>query len=392
MRQAELDAVLSRIVRTFPQISDINLTVGRPLQVDSYGQLVPVKLNPPIPALTPFQTEVFCLNLLRSDRRLLQNLLREGSCDFSYEIEEKVRFRVNVFSQRNCLGSVMRKLPVQVPTIEQMNLPPVFKKMAQEKNGIILFTGATGTGKTTSLAAILEEINENLAVHVITLEDPIEYVHAHKKATFNQRELGGDFDTYAHGLRAALRQAPKVILVGEIRDRETMETALTAAETGHLVFSTLHTVDAAHTLNRIMGMFPLEEERQVRTRLAGALRWIVCQRLLPRQDIQGRQAVFEILMTSLRIQDLILNGESEGKSFYEVVEATHGFGGQTFDQDIIAAYRKGIISEETAILHASRRSVVTMGVDKLKAGRGEKTTDIVGLKLDTEYEKKVSRE
>jgi twitching motility protein PilT len=285
----------------------------------------------------------------------------------------------------------MRKLPIEVPTIDQMRLPPSFKKMAQEKNGIILFTGATGTGKTTSLAAILEEINTLFPVHIITLEDPIEFIHSHKKATFNQRELGTDFDTYAHGLRASLRQAPKVILVGEIRDRETMETALTAAETGHLVFSTLHTVDAAHTLNRIMGMFPLEEEKQVRVRLAGALRWIVCQRLLPRQDEQGRFAVFEILMASLRIQELILNGESDGKTFYGVVEASHGFGGQTFDQDIIAAYEKGIITEQTAILYASKRSAVQMGIDKIKSARGEKTTDIVGLQLDPDYEKKIYR-
>jgi twitching motility protein PilT len=390
MRRTELDLILSKIIRSNPQVSDILFTVGRPIQVDSFGELISINLNPPVPSLTPFQTEIVALNLLRSDRRLIQDLLRQGACDFSYEVDEKARFRVNVFSQRTSLGVVMRKLPVEIPTIESLALPSVFKKLSKEKNGIILFTGATGTGKTTSLATILNDINQDFPVHVITLEDPIEFVHPHKRATFNQRELGTDFDTYAHGLRAALRQAPKVILVGEIRDRETLEIALTAAETGHLVFSTLHTVDASHTLNRIMGLFPLEEERQVRTRLAGALRWVVCQRLLPKVG-GGRFAVFEVMGTSLRIQELILTGESEGKTFYEIIETSRPFGSQTFDQDILGAYEQGVITGETAQLYASKRSVVLLGIDQIKSRRGEKTTDIAGLKLDVEYEKKKVR-
>ena len=390
MRHTDLDLILSKIVRGNPQISDILFTVGRPIQVESFGELVSINLTPPVPTLTPFQTEVVALNLLHSDRRLIQELLQQGSCDLSYGVDEKVRFRVNVFSQRNSLGVVMRKLPVEIPSIKSLGLPPVFKKLSTEKNGIILFTGATGTGKTTSLAAILNEINQTLPVHVITLEDPIEYVHLHDRATFNQRELGTDFDSYAHGLRAALRQAPKVILVGEIRDRETLEIALTAAETGHLVFSTLHTVDAAQTLNRVMGMFPLEEERQVRTRLAGALRWVVCQRLLPKTG-GGRLAVFEIMGTSLRIQELILTGESEGKTFYDIIETSKPFGSQTFDQDILEAYEQGTITEETAQLYASKRSVIHLGIDQIKSRRGEKTTAISGLKLDVEYEKKKAR-
>jgi Tfp pilus assembly protein, pilus retraction ATPase PilT len=272
MRIAELDFILSRIVENYPQISDINLTVGRPFQVEVYGNLVPVQLHLSTNVLTPFQTEVMALNLLRGDRRKLETLIKEGSCDLSHAIQDKVRFRVSVFSQKNNYSIVMRKLPIEIPTIDKLNLPPIFKKMADEKNGIILFTGATGTGKTTSLGAILDEINENEPVHVITLEDPVELVHSHKKATFNQRELGADFDTFAHGLRAALRQAPKVILVGEIRDRDTMEIALTAAETGHLVLSTLHTIDATQTLNRVLGFFDQEEERQIRIRMSGALR------------------------------------------------------------------------------------------------------------------------
>ena len=386
MRLAELDFILSKIVEKYPQISDINLTVGRPFQVEVYGNLVPVQLHLSTKVLTPFQTEVVALNLLRSDRRKLEILLKEGSCDLSHAIHDKARFRVNIFSQKNNYSIVMRKLPVEIPTIDKLNLPQIFKKMASEKNGIILFTGATGTGKTTSLGAILDEINENEPVHVITLEDPVELIHSHKKATFNQRELGADFDTFAHGLRAALRQAPKVILVGEIRDRETMEIALTAAETGHLVLSTLHTIDATQTLNRVLGFFDQDEERQVRIRLSGSLRWIVSQKLLPRID-QGRVAVFEIMINNLRVQDLILHGESEDKTFYEIMETSQPFGCQTFDQDIISKFNQNLISEETAVLYASRRSITQRGVDQIKSRRGEKTTDIEDLTLDQEYQK-----
>jgi len=386
MRLAELDFILSKIVENYPQISDINLTVGRPFQVEVYGNLVPVQLHLSTEVLTPFQTEVMALNLLRSDRRKIEILLKEGSCDLSHAIHDKVRFRVSIFSQKNNYSIVMRKLPVEIPTIEKLSLPLVFKKMAREKNGIILFTGATGTGKTTSLGAILDQINENEPVHVITLEDPVELVHVHKKATFNQRELGADFDTFAHGLRAALRQAPKVILVGEIRDRETMEIALNAAETGHLVLSTLHTIDATQTLNRVLGFFDQEEERQIRIRLSGALRWIISQKLLPRND-QGRVAVFEIMINNLRVQDLILHGESEDKTFYEIMETSQPFGCQTFDQDIISKFNQNLISEETAVLYASRRAITQRGIDQIKSRRGEKTTDIEDLALDQEYRK-----
>jgi twitching motility protein PilT len=330
---------------------------------------------------------VIALNLLRSDRYRLQTLLKEGSCDFSHALPGKVRFRVNIFSQRSNYSIVMRKLPVEIPTVEQLGLPLVLKKMAQEKNGIIFFTGGTGTGKTTSLAAILNEINEHFPLHIITLEDPVELVHPHRKATFNQRELGTDFDTFANGLRAALRQAPKVILVGEIRDRQTMEIALTASETGHVVFSTLHTIDATQTLNRILGFFDQAEERQIRIRLAGALRWVVSQRLVPRID-KGRLAVMEILVNSLRIQDLILNGETEDKTFYEVIETSPTLGCQSFDQDIIDKFEQGQISEETAILYASKRAIVQRGLDQIKSRRGEKTTNIEGLSLDQEYGQK----
>jgi twitching motility protein PilT len=386
MRLVELDYLLSKIVDQFPQISDINITVGRPLQVEVYGQLLPVQLNLSTPGLTPFQTEVMALNLLQSDRHKIETLFKQGSCDFSHAIGNKARFRVNIFSQKNHYSIIMRKLPVEVPTIDQLGLPLIFKKMVQEKNGIIFFTGATGSGKTTSLAAILNEINEHFSVHVITLEDPVEMIHAHKKATFNQRELGSDFYSFAYGLRAALRQTPKVILVGEIRDRETMEVALTAAETGHLIFTTLHTIDAPQTINRILGFFDQEEERQVRNRLAGSLRWIVGQRLIPLVH-EGRVAVFEIMGNNLRVQDLIIHGETEDKTFYDIIENSGPIGFKTFDQEIISKYQEGLISEESAMLYASKRSVVQRGLDQIKGRRGEKTTDIEGLALDQEYEK-----
>jgi twitching motility protein PilT len=259
--------------------------------------------------------------------------------------------------------------------------------MSEERNGIILVTGATGTGKSTSLAAVLNEVNEKKAVHVVALEDPVEYVHSQKKATFNQRELGVDFDSFASGLRAALRQAPKVILVGEMRDRETVEIGLSAAETGHLVLSTIHTVDAGQTINRIVGMFETEEERQIRIRLADTVRWIACQRLLPKVG-GGRVAAFEIMGSNLRVKDAILHGESEGKTFYEIIEAGEPFGMMTFDQCISELFRAGLITEEVALSYASRKAIVGRAIDGIKAARGEKTTSIEDLKIDKDYGKR----
>ena len=387
MRQQQIDHILSRMLSSHDDVSDLNMTVDKPFQVESSGQLVPVPLKPPIEKLTPFQTEIFALNLIGGDRRLTERLLTEGSCDSSYQLAGKARFRVNIFSQKGCYSIVMRQLATRVPTIEDLNLPPAFSKMTEERNGIILVTGATGTGKTTSLAAFLNEINEQKSVHMVTLEDPVEYMHSQKKATFNQRELGVDFDSFASGLRAALRQAPKVVLVGEMRDRETVEIGLSAAETGHLVVSTLHTVDSGQTINRIVGMFEQEEERQIRIRLADTVRWIVCQRLLPKVG-GGRVAAFEIMGSNLRVKDSILNGESEGKTFYEIIEGSQAFGMMTFDQCIVDLYKKGLIEEETAMGYASRKPIVGRAVDSIKSERGEKTTTIEDLAIDDGYGKK----
>jgi twitching motility protein PilT len=386
MKKQEIDHILVRMLDYHRDVSDLNFTVGKPMQVESAGELIPVDIKPSFKALSPFQTEILALNLIDQDRRLTETLINSGSCDLSYGLPGKARFRINIFSQSSNLSIVLRKLESKIPTIEDHALPKSMNQIAQEKNGLVLVTGATGSGKTTSLAAILDQINESKSVHIITLEDPVEYQHPHKKSTFNQRELGLDFDSYANGLRAALRQAPKVILVGEMRDRETVEIGLSAAETGHLVLTTLHTVDVGSTINRIIGMFANEDERQIRIRLADSVRWIVCQRLLPRVG-GGRVATFEILATNLRVQDTILHGESEGKTFYDIMQASGAFGMVTFDQHLVGLYEEGLVTQETAMAYASQRGIVGRGIDSIKSSRGETTTDIEKLEIDRTYTK-----
>lgn len=384
MRRQEIDYILGKMLESQKNVSDLNVTVGKPFQVESDGKLKPVELDPHFEKLTPFQSEVFALNLIHGDRRLTEFLVHEGSCDLSYELLGKARFRVNIFSQAGNYSVVLRKLETKVPTCEELNLPQVFQEIAREKNGIVFVTGATGSGKSTSLAAMLDIVNNEQSVHIITLEDPIEYRHSHYQSTFNQRELGIDFDTFANGLRAALRQAPKVILVGEMRDRETVEIGLSAAETGHLVLTTLHTVDAGQTVNRILGMFSTEEERQVRIRLADTVRWIVCQRLLPKVG-GGRVAAFEILRSNLRVKDTVVNGEEEGKTFRDIIDAGKAFGMTSFDDFIVDLYAKGEVTEETALAYATTRGIVGRGIDAVKSERGEATTEIDHLEVDKDY-------
>jgi len=386
MKKQEIDHILTRMLDAHKNVSDLNLTVGKPFQVESDGELISVKMRPNLKELTPFQTEIFALNLINNDRRLTENLLSQGSCDLSYSLPGKARFRVNIFSQSGYHSIVLRKLESKIPTIEELNLPDAMYKISEERNGIVFVTGATGSGKTTSLAAILNEINEKKSVHVVTLEDPVEYQHPHKKSTFNQRELGIDFDTYANGLRAALRQAPKVILVGEMRDRETVEIGLNAAETGHLVLTTLHTIDAGSTINRILGMFHIEEEHQVRIRLSDSVRWAVSQRLLPKIG-GGRVATFEIMGANLRVQDAILNGESEGKTFYNIMQDGTAFGMTTFDSHIIGLYEQGLITRDMAISFSSRKGVVGRGIDLIDSARGKSTT-MEKPKVDWNYSRK----
>lgn len=387
MRRPELDIILNTMLESQPEVSDLLFTVDKPLQVESFGELKPVAFDPPIPGLSPFQTEMIALNLIGENHWHAEDLLRRGSCDAAYTLADKARFRINIFSQRGNYSIVCRKLNTEIPTLDKLNLPEIVRLVPREKTGLVLVTGATGSGKSTTLAAILNQINETKPVHIITLEDPVEFVHPHYAATFNQRELGTDFDNYSNGLRAALRQAPKVILVGEMRDRETVKIALSAAETGHLVLSTLHTIDAGQTINRILGMFETEEQEQIRGRLAETLRWVVSQRLVPRES-GGRFALLEIMGSNLRTQETIRLGETEGKSFYEIIEANAPFGWRSFDQSALEAFESGTISEETALLYCTKRGPVTRGIDNLKKGRGETTTDISTLRMKEKEKEK----
>jgi twitching motility protein PilT len=383
MRRPELDQVLTTMLASQPEISDLLFTVDRPLQVEAYGELKPVTLDPPVEKLSPFQTETIALNIIGDNLWQIEDLLRHGSCDASYALSDKARFRVNVFAQRGNYSVVCRQLNATIPTLDQLKFPEIFKDIPKEKTGLVLVTGATGSGKSTTLAAILNEINGSKPVHIVTLEDPVEYVHTHNHATFNQRELGIDFDSYVNGLRAALRQAPKVILVGEMRDQDTVKIALSAAETGHLVLSTLHTINAGETINRILGMFEPDEQEQIRVRLADSLRWVVSQRLVPKVGGAGRFALLELMGSNLRTQEAIRLGESEGKTFYEIIEASYPFGWRTFDHACMEAFEQGTISEETALLYCTKRSVISRAVDNIKKSRGEMTTTSGSLRMKT---------
>ena len=388
MRRPELDYILSAMLDSQPEVSDLLFTVDKPLQVESFGELKPVTLEMPIEKLSPFQTEMVALNLVGENQWHLVDLLRRGSCDTAYTLADKARFRINIFSQRGNYSIVLRKLNTVIPTLDSLKFPDIIKQVPREKTGLVLVTGATGSGKSTTLAAVLNEINHTKAVHIITLEDPVEFVHSHDRATFNQRELGTDFDTFSNGLRAALRQAPKIVLVGEMRDRETVKIALSAAETGHLVLSTLHTIDAGQTINRILGMFEPEEQEQIRIRLADTLRWVVSQRLVPRIE-GGRHALLEIMGSNLRTQETIRLGESEGKSFYEIIEASQPFGWRSFDYSVLEAYEAGKITEEVALLYCTKRGPVMRGIDNLRKSRGEATHDMNSLRMKSGQESKV---
>jgi twitching motility protein PilT len=388
MRRPELDYILSSMLDSQPEVSDLLFTVDKPLQVESFGELKPVMLDTPIEKLTPFQTEMIALNLVGDNQWHLVDLIRRGSCDTAYTLTDKARFRINIFSQRGNYSIVLRKLNTVIPTLEWLKFPEIITQIPREKTGLVLVTGATGSGKSTTLAAVLNEINHTKPVHIITLEDPVEFVHPHDKATFNQRELGTDFDTFSNGLRAALRQAPKIVLVGEMRDRETVKIALSAAETGHLVLSTLHTIDAGQTINRILGMFETDEQEQIRARLADTLRWVLSQRLVPRAE-GGRHALLEIMGSNLRTQETIRLGESEGKSFYEIIEASQPFGWRTFDFSALEAYEAGKISEEVALLYCTKRGPVMRGIDNIRKSRGESTHDMSSLRMKSGQDSKV---
>ncbi len=332
-------------------ISDLMFSPGRPPQVEQHGQLVAVVV-PQLPMLRPVDTARIAKDLIGSNEQALRTLKEMGACDVSYSLPERSRFRVNVFRQRGSYAIVMRVIATSIPTLAELRMPPAAKDAASLKNGIVLVTGPTGSGKSTTLAAIIDEINETRAEHIVTIEDPIEFLHLHKKGTVHQRELHSDTSTFSAALRAALRQAPKVILVGEMRDRETIEIALTAAETGHLVFSTLHTIDASKTVERIVGTFEATDQMAVRQRLAASFRYFISQRLIPKKA-GGRIAILEVLKATMRTREYVERGDAEGRSLLDAMRDGELDGMQYFDGELEKLVRTDVITLATAYLYAT---------------------------------------
>jgi len=380
--------LIAAMLKSNGHVSDLIFSPGRAPQIEVSGQLVELKYKG-LECLSAADTKSIAYDIMGENEHPLQKLDQDGSADLSYGLAGVGRFRVNIFRQRGSCAIVMRVIPDKIPGFEDLKLPSRLEEIVHLKNGIVLVTGPTGSGKSSTLAAIIDKMNAEKAYHILTIEDPIEFLHRHKKATIHQRELHSDTPTFALALRAALRQAPKVILVGEMRDRETVEIGMTAAETGHLVLATLHTIDAGQTINRIVGMFDAEEQDQVRVRLSDTLRWIISQRLAPKTG-GGRTALLELMGSNLRTKESVVQGESEGKTFYEIIEANHTFGWRTFDHAALEAFEHGRVSEETALLYCTRRSVVSRGIDNVKKRRGESTSDVSSLRMRTAEDKKAS--
>jgi twitching motility protein PilT len=332
-------------------VSDLIFSPGRPPQVEQHGELTPVAL-PALPVLKPEHTAQIARELIGGNELVLRTLYEQGACDFSYSIPNCTRFRVNVFRQRGTFAIVMRVISQVIPTITSLNLPPSLAEVSTLRNGLVLVTGPTGSGKSSTLAAIIDDINSTRSEHILTIEDPIEFLHLHKRATLHQRELHSDTPTFALALRSALRQAPKVILVGEMRDAETIEIALTAAETGHLVFSTLHTIDASKTVDRIIGSFAPSDQAAIRTRLGASFRYFISQRLVPKKN-GGRMAVVEILKATMRTREYIERGEGDGRSLIDAMADGAIEGMQHFDAEFERLAREGVITMETALLYAT---------------------------------------
>lgn len=359
---AELDGLLTAMLQSAEGISDLLFVAGKPPQLEVHGRL---RTYAGEPVLTSARVEGLVQAIIGGNARLRQDMAEHGSCDCSHSLPGISRFRVNVYRQNGNYAMVLRQLQSRIPTMDSLRLPPVFKEIIKEKTGLVFVTGGTGSGKTTTLAAMLNEVNQTTEAHIVTLEDPIEFLHPHQKCVFSQRELGRDFFTFPDGLRAALRQAPKVIFVGEIRDRETMEIALTAGETGHAVYSTLHTISAGQTIQRILGMFSREEEEQVRERLAGSLRYVISQRLVPKLA-GGRLLVTELMGSSLRTREVIAGGETENRRLFDIIEAGNVAGWHSFEQSLLAAFESDIISEETALLNSTNKPAMRQRIDRVK--------------------------
>ena len=374
----ELERLLTTMLQRGGNISDLLFVAGKPPQAEVDGSLEPRDVNDG--ELTSERIEGLARTIINHNSKLLRDLAEHGSCDCSYALGNACRFRVNIYRQNGSYAMVLRRLESQVPTLDSLGLPPVFREIVTEKNGLVFVTGGSGNGKTTTLAALLNEINRTSKVHVVSLEDPIEFLHPQLKSTFSQRELGRDFFNFPDGLRAALRQAPKVILVGEIRDRETMEIALTAGETGHLVFTTLHTISADQTIHRILGLFHKHEEQQVRERLVGSLRWIVGQRLVPRKG-GGRLLVTEMMGSSLRTREANEQGENDNPRLHDIIEAGSTHGWHSFEQSLLKAYEEDLITEETAMLCSVNKPTMRQRLDFSRSSHLRTAPAVPGVRM-----------
>jgi len=363
----DLPPILERMLLVSDKISDLNFSVGQLPQVEINGKLTPVQ---PLGMhkLTPYQTEIIAITLLEGNPDAAERLVLAGTADLSYSLPSRARFRVNIFQQRGVYSIVMRVIPTDIPTLKSLRLPNQLGDIAELRNGLILVTGPTGSGKSSTQAAIIDIINEKKHYHIVTIEDPIEYLHAHKNSTINQREVGHDTRDFPSALRAALRQAPKVILIGEMRDFETTEIALEAAETGHLVLSTLHTIDASKTVDRIIGLYPKNEEPVIRTRLAQTFRYIISQRLIPRADERGRVPAVEILRSSPRTREYIESGETEGKSLLDAMRDGKLDGMQDFDHVIKDLIEARVITLDDGLAFATNPNNLALSLKGLIAG------------------------
>src|ERR1700730_14750796 len=388
MNKKTIDELLSAMISSGEGISDLLFTVGKPPFIEAHGCLSEFPITNLASGFGSTEIDQVADHIINGDERLRQDLSNFGSCDCSYALKDLARFRVNIFKQNGRHAIVMRRLQSKIPTLETLGLPTVFREIIKERTGIVFVTGGTGSGKTTTLAAMLNEINQTQPIHIVTLEDPIEFLHPHRRAVFHQRELGKDFPDFVQGLRAALRQAPKVILVGEIRDRATMEIAMTASETGHLVFTTLHTINAGQTINRILGMFGKDEEQFLRQRLTDTVRYVVSQRLVSKVG-GGRLLLTEIMGSSLRTRETLLYGESENRTFQEIIEAGDTMGWHTFDQALLKAYKADLITDETALIFCAHKNKMRRDIDMVKKLRNLSFEEPSGLRLDVEAETKI---
>jgi twitching motility protein PilT len=355
MSLLDVAPIIEQMLLISDNVSDLNFSTGQKPQVEISGTLYaasPMGLG----KLTAFQTEMIAMAIMRDNPEAASHLARTGTADLSWSLPSKCRFRVNIFQQRNSYSIVMRVIPHEIPSFESLSVPPQLAEMCTLRNGLVLLTGPTGSGKSSTLAAVIDRINETKSYHIVTIEDPIEFLHSHKKCTINQREVGSDTKDFSSALRAALRQAPKVILVGEMRDLETTEIALEAAETGHLVLSTLHTIDASKTVDRIIGMYPKNEEKVIRTRLAQTFRYIVSQRLIPKADGKGRVAAVEILKSNPRTREYIEKGEEQGKSLLDAMRDGEIDGMQDFDTVIRQLIEKEIVTLDDGLSFATNQN------------------------------------